>query len=285
MKKLLLLLLLFSIELQGQVTTGPASFGIPAADGPQGDVWNRTITARYGAQMSSLSNEWVTSIQGMMTPTQATQPYEKIGLLGWIYNSDPSDYSKNITKDGVFIDGRCYVTTGNMTGRCWAAYFEAGTLPGSDGMTVGIELAGNNRSVDQPYVGQFNSKVLLALVAGENGATLPISGFARMMPGSQAAHSGFIGETAAFLDPVNNPVFGVQSNSSGNYVAGIFADGSVRGRHNIQLINTPGLDSKLLPSMNPGETFIWGDTSTGVSYIAYYDGVGYTLWKRTTYIH
>lgn len=269
------------IAIGRQTAPQVQTFGVPAAD--SGGIWNSALASRTGVTMSSTTNEFGTIAECMMQKTSGIVPYEKDCSVDWAVTVDPSTLP--VTKDAVGRDTRCYIDGGIQTGRCWAFYGEAGVQPGSDGMPVGFELGMSNFGSDQPNINTATSKTLFSLIAGEHPGNKNITGFLRMKAGNAQSHLGIIGESSAFTDP-NAPVFGVQSNATGQYTATMTADGRVTGSILPHFFNTNGLDPNLLPpgQIKPGEAFLWGDTSTFKSYLAFYNGGGILTVPLANYI-
>lgn len=276
------LALMYTVGAIGRQTAPTVqTFGSAYADM---GIWNSALIYRGGTAMTSATGEFGHVVECNPQKEPGTQAYEKDCSVDEIIQWDPSIYP-NITKDAVGHDSRCYIDGGNQTGRCWAGYFEAGVNPGGEGYTNAVEIGGSNFGADQPQGGTITSKNLLSLVAGEHPGVNPITQFGGMFAGSSKAHIGFIGESAAFTDPTS-PVFGVQSNATGQYIATMTADGRVTGSMVPHYFNTNGLDPKLLPAgqIKPGEFFFWGDTSTFKGYLALYNGAGISTIPFTNYI-
>jgi hypothetical protein len=185
----------------------PELIGTPQPEVNQAS-WQATRLLQLATEMQSLAGEFGVSLQIIMSPTQATEPYEKDGLIIEVLQKDPSVYSPVvITKDSCALDSRAIITAGNMLGRGWGHYCHAAIEPGGDGLAVASERGGHNQGPNQPVLGTTTSKHIDVIVAGEFPNDNNITDFRFIVGGSAKFYHGDVIEQAAFFDPTNAPAY------------------------------------------------------------------------------
>jgi hypothetical protein len=213
------------------------------------------------------------NIQFVCQSTNATQSYEKTGIIVEGINNDPSDYSQpvGITKDGTAISGMMTISASNQAGRAWGHEAKAKIQSGGDGLLVASERGCSNFGTAQPNFDTPTTKVIDNLVAGDGGA-VPITAFTHRQSGTGRTFSGDISERSAFVDQDNAMAYGIRD-TDGIVKWGLLSGGGLRGRR-LMLDQVVTQDGKP-PLLNPGESCIWGNAAIGQVFLVYYDGVNY----------
>ena len=223
-------------------------------------VWT-TALSRIGGLFTSLTNEFMQCIQCIGKATTSTGSYEKCGLQIQALQQDPSDYTNHITRDLVAGSRVAEISGNNPTGRAWGGYDEGGDAAGSDGLMLARETGGNNHGSAQPNLDTPTSKVLDSFVAGEYDGNQPMTAITHASGGTSQFFHGHIVERSAIVNDAE--AFGIRD--QGQIIAGLQADGTLQ----LRFFNQP-----TEPNLQPGTVAIWGNTSTGVTYLVFNNGGG-----------
>lgn len=103
------------------------------------NVWHNTKLLRVGIEMA-VGNQFAVCYQGINRESDHPVSYESALIEGEIFQEDPSDYNKGITRDAVYDDGR--VTLRVPDSRGWGLYRDFVVEPGASGLGIAGEFSG-----------------------------------------------------------------------------------------------------------------------------------------------
>ncbi len=158
------------------------------------NLFEPRLMSQIGSGISGSANEFAAIFQARVPQTNSAASYEKATVYGNIVIDDPSDYAKNILRDGVGSEWQATIPSGNMLGRAWAIDTITTVQSGADGYAVGQELGIYNNGSDQPLTGTSTSKNGIHLVGGGTHG-----GTAAIVPAGKW-HDGLVCQTGVFTN-------------------------------------------------------------------------------------
>ncbi|MBI4475412.1 MAG: hypothetical protein HY646_22295, partial [Acidobacteria bacterium] len=247
-----------------------------------GGAWVRS-TVRLGRNLTysgtadeDPANEFAMIIQANTPASTSSQvKYVKAGLLVEAETQDPSG---TITRDMAAIVAYGNIGGTTTTGRAWGINTIATAGDGADGVLIGVEIGVWNDGSPQKEHSTATSKVGLSLVAmGTNHITDAIH--INMDPTYAARwYRGIFADVSAFASGSDDPKTFLQlaNGSTDVFVvttSGVITAGTWQGSASARL--KPRFESQSTqPSTTAGEMMVWGDTSTGTTYIIFNNGAG-----------
>jgi len=153
------------------------TFDVEGGLGSQTDLASWALsTFRITKSVDSSAGQYLVALQPYATDDSgAVGNYEKAALLIQAKTNDPSEPGSD--RDMVGIDSRGIIASTNPTGRAWGGAFQGVVEDGGDGYAIACEFSIDNEGVDQPLIGQTNSKNVLNVITTGNGATAAINIF------------------------------------------------------------------------------------------------------------
>lgn len=229
-----------SYVVHQHVTTAPnttwlftGGTSIDGADNFDAIPDSTVLAGNFGLQtarsLSGPSNEFVQVIQATLQPSNSPGSFEKAGLYVRVSQTDTSDYTKGITRDGVGIDSQVFINGGTKTGRVWAYDAIFGTDGSSDGFCVGIEMTGyNNSGTDSRVIDQHTSKYGLKMItSGSNDLTAAI-----IIESAWAGHTGMWNYGTYYRASAIRTYAWVLGTGGGDYTVSAYLDpiGNILGK-------------------------------------------------------